>query len=177
MNNWKEIRDRDERRSKPGELKAAQARVAPKPTAARRISSASEVRPDLKLEKRFRKQRVAKEEWRRSRTKQVVRGHLPSTHKPQFSSGLVRIGQPPEKSPHTPSKNAQVGEKRVRCWFVVQPRFAMFCCGSADWLRNAAADPSPAGRASQTLFAPTTNHPDLSLTSPITDFLSFQQKS
>lgn len=42
------------KRLKPGELKV-QARVAPKPTAARRISSVSDVRPDLKLEKRFRK--------------------------------------------------------------------------------------------------------------------------
>ena len=66
---WKQVRDEmDEsavKELKPGELKV-QARVAPKPTVARRISSASDVRPDLKLEKRLRKRLYwVGREWRR----------------------------------------------------------------------------------------------------------------
>ena len=62
----KQVRDESAVKAlKPGELKV-QARVAPKPTVARRISSASDVRPDLKLEKRFRKRLCwVGREWRR----------------------------------------------------------------------------------------------------------------
>ena len=166
---WKQVRDEmDEsavKELKPGELKV-QARVAPKPTVARRISSASDVRPDLKLEKRLRKRLYwVGHEWRRWWWEQS-RWYTATCHLLTSSNLNQSVSKPRQSSP------ISLFFERIHRWQRGEWAVGLLCQGflcfaksqSADWLRTAAGSHShrPAERPTRPSSLSLTPSPILS---------------